>query len=97
MSKIYMCEVLVEEALISNPATRGDNFILYIEVLKKFVDTKMSLEAVFLNHKSLGIPSLETITRCRRKLQELNPTLRDQEADKIRANEKDDFIEYSKE
>lgn len=97
MSRIYQCELLVEQALIDNPETRGDNFILYIEVLRKFVDTKMSLEAIFLNHKALRIPSLETITRCRRKLQENDPSLRDEIAEKIRADEEEDFIEYSKE
>ena len=96
MAKIYQIEPLVEEALRKNPPTRGDNFLLYIDVLKKFIDPKMSLEAVFLNHAALGIPSLETITRCRRKLQERDPNLRDQKATAIRDSEKQEFEAYAK-
>lgn len=97
MARISLVEPIVEQALINDPATRCDNFILYIAVLKKFIDPKMPLEAVFLNHKALRIPALETITRCRRKLQEKNPSLRDPKAERIRANEEQEYIDYSKE
>lgn len=97
MAKIYHVETLVEEALKKNPATRGDNFILYLEVLKKFISTDLSLEEVFRNHVALRIPSLETITRCRRKLQEQNPDLKTERATKIRKDEEKDFKKYSKE
>ncbi len=97
MSRINQIEPLVEEALMHNKECRGDNFILYLEVLKKFIDTNLSLKDVFLNHKILGIPSLETITRCRRKLQERNPELRDENASRIRANEEAKYEEYAME
>lgn len=96
MAKIYAIEPIVAEALQNVPATRGDNFILYIEVLRKFIDPKMSLQAVFENHKTLGIPSLETITRCRRKIQERNPELRDEAADKVRKDEEKEFVDYAR-
>lgn len=97
MSKINLIEPVVEEALIQNPATRGDNFILYIEVLKKFVNVELPLDYVFANHKSLGVPALETITRCRRKLQELNPNLRDEKAKRIRHKEEESYKDYASE
>lgn len=97
MAKISIVEPIVEEALRINPNTRGDNFLLYIAVLKKYINPRMSLEAVFENHKTLGIPSLETITRCRRKLQEKNPELRDSVADKVRRTDEKEFVEYSRE
>lgn len=96
MAKIKTVEPLVMTALKEEPKTRGDNFFLYIAVLKNFIDPKMSLEAVCENHKTLGIPSLESITRCRRKIQEQNPELRDAAADKVRAEEEQEFIEYSR-
>lgn len=96
MAKISIVEPLVEEALRINPATRGDNFLLYVAVLKKYIDPKMSLQSVFENHKTLGIPSLETITRCRRKLQEKNPALRDEVADKVRKDDEMEFVEYAR-
>jgi hypothetical protein len=96
MAKIYAIEPIVAEALQNVPATRGDNYILYIEVLRKFIDPRMSLQSVFENHKTLGIPSLETITRCRRKLQEKHPELRDAAADKVRRADEQEFVEYSR-
>lgn len=96
MAKISVVEPLVEKALRDNPKTRGDNFYLYIDVLKTFIDPKMSLEAVFENHKTLGIPSLETITRCRRKLQGKYPELRDDAADKVRQDEEKQFVNYAR-
>lgn len=96
MAKIYQVEPIVFEALKDNPKTRGDNFLLYIDVLRKFIDPKMSLQSVFENHKTLGIPSLETITRCRRKIQAQNPELRDAAADKVRQDDEQEFVEYSR-
>ncbi len=96
MSKIQMIEPMVENALIHHPETRGDNFLLYVEVLKRFIDTRLPLEDVFRRHKELGIPSLETITRCRRKLQEKDPSLRDSAADELRRREAEQYYKYSK-
>ena len=96
MARINVIEPLVEEALINNKSCRGDNFILYLEVLKKFIDTDLSLKDVFLHHRELGIPALETITRCRRKLQEKNPELRDEAVAKVREQEQENYIDYSR-
>ena len=96
MAKIKVVEPLVMEALINNKESRKDNFVLYVEVLKHFINPKMSLEDICLNHKILGIPSLESITRCRRKIQEENPKLKDPGAAKIRAKEEKEYKEYAK-
>ena len=97
MSRIKLIEPLVEDALINVPETRKDNFILYIEVLGRFIDPKISLQEAFLNHKLLGLPELETITRCRRKLQEKNPELRDKEAVSVREKEQEEYRDYAME
>ena len=94
MARINIIEPLVEEALINNKACRGDNFILYLEVLKKYIDTNLSLKDVFLHHRELGIPALETITRCRRKLQERNPELKS-EASIEREKESNAYVDYA--
>jgi hypothetical protein len=96
MAKVKVIEPLVEEALINNKASRGDNFILYLEVLKKFIDLNLSIKDVFLNHDLLGIPSLESITRARRKLQEKHPELKDEVVAAIREKEEQDYIDYSR-
>lgn len=96
MAKIKLIEPLVEEALINNKACRGDNFILYLEVLKKYIDLNLSIKDVFLNHDLLGIPSLESITRARRKLQEKHPELKDLQAVLIREQEEQQYINYAR-
>lgn len=95
MARINLIEPLVEEALINNKACRGDNFILYLEVLKKYINLDLSIKDVFLNHINLGIPSLESITRARRKLQEVNPNLRDEKTLKIRSKEEQEYKDYA--
>ena len=57
------------------------------EVGKKF-------ESVMFNAKNKGI-SFESITRCRRKLQEKNPELKDEETVKRRSVKEKEFIRYS--
>ena len=47
------------------------------------------------NAKNKGI-SFESITRCRRKLQEKNPELRDEETAKMRNRKQKEYIKYSK-
>mgnify|MGYP001623094613 FL=1 len=46
------------------------------------------------NAKNKGI-SFESITRCRRKLQEKNPELKDEETVKRRSVKEKEFIRYS--
>lgn len=96
MARLKMIEPLVEEALINNKSCRGDNFILYLEVLKKYIDLNLSIKDVFLNHDLLGIPSLESITRARRKLQEKHPELKDVQVALIREQEEEAYIDYSR-
>ena len=47
------------------------------------------------NAKNKGI-SFESITRCRRKLQEKNPELRDEETVRKRNKKQEEYIKYSK-
>ena len=94
MSKIKELEPLVEHALITNPEARKDNFILYVEVLKRYINMSLPIQSVFMNHKALGIPSLESITRCRRKIQERNSSLKNKNATAIRSKEEEEHRNY---
>ena len=96
MAKISIIEPLVEKALRDNVAAREDNYILYIEVLENYIHVdSVSFKDVCLHHVELGIPSLESITRCRRKLQEKFPELAGENR-KVRENEEQIFREYSR-
>lgn len=76
--KIYN---LVEKLLKTIPATRNSDKLLFTEVYRylgaiKQVSWFGDKEAVLLTSLLSGdLPSWETISRCRRKLQELKPDL----------------------
>ena len=63
-------------------------------MLKKYIDLDLSIKDVFINHKILGIPSFESITRCRRKLQERNSDLKS-EASLKREQEAKNYVDYA--
>lgn len=96
--RVQQVKPLVHEALINNPATRADDFLLIYEVLKHFVTEKMPLETVLINHIALGVPSFASIIRIRRKLQEQDPSLEPSDTVKeIRKIEEQQYIEFARE
>ena len=95
MARIQKVQPLVYNALVDNPETRTDDFILVLEVLKNFVTPEMRLETVLEHHRELGIPSFASILRSRRKLQRKYPELVNETAAKIRAEEEREYKEYA--
>lgn len=96
MSKTYDLEPIVDCVLREFPDTRGDNFLLCVYVWNKFTDTTQALDHIFVNHKEFGIPSFESITRCRRKLQERDPSLRpDWRTREARKAEEAEMVDYA--
>ena len=78
MTKLKELEPVVKEILKQNPATRGDDDLLYLDVLDKMEVnlSDFSAESFLLNYRKLGIPTIETIGRCRRKIQEKDNSLK---------------------
>lgn len=78
MKKIYDVHRIVEQLLIDDPMTRENDNILYISVCRKLnpIVLGMDFETVMRNTTCMGIPSIKTVERCRRKLQETHPALR---------------------
>lgn len=93
--RIQKVQPLVHNALIYNPVTRTDDFLLVLEVLKNFVTAEMSLETVLEHHIELGVPSFASIVRARRKLQAKYPDLVNEKAAEIRAEEEKEFRAYA--
>ena len=95
---IQKTEELVYQSLTTNKYARQDDFILYGAVLKKLgVDLHESLGAFLSTAKQKGyIPSFETVSRCRRKLQAYNHALVDEDAQKERKEAQERFKEYSR-
>ena len=95
MARIAKVQPLVYNALVYNPATRGDDFLLVLDVLNNFVTAEMPLETVLTHHIELGIPSFETISRIRRKLQSKYPELVNPAMLKTREQERGEFRAYA--
>jgi hypothetical protein len=78
MNKLYKVEDIVKTALIENPETREDDFLLIAEVYHRIdpLLVKYPFSQLMLSHKELKLPSFKSMTRCRRKLQNLYPNLK---------------------
>lgn len=69
---------IVEQILTENPATRDDDMLLYGAFMARFmiVGIDESFYHVCSTAKSRDLPSYESISRARRKVQEQYPHLR---------------------
>ena len=90
---------LVKEILERFPATRDNDQLLYYRVCEAINPKSLTSNwgYVLLNRKEFMIPSIETVGRCRRKLQEKNSDLRASSKVKgFRAEREAEFREYAK-
>lgn len=83
MRKIINAAKLVRHILEERPETRDDDHLLYLRVLEIVSDydecmdiDSLSVSNFFLHFNDLHLPSYETISRARRKVQEKHPELR---------------------
>ena len=97
MKSLKRLEEIVEEILRNDQLAREDDCYLILQVISKIYPYEIGkrFETVMCNAKNKGI-SFESITRCRRKLQERNPELRDEETVKKRNEKQKEYIKYSK-
>ena len=85
----------VMEVLTTYPASRSSDRLLIAEVYRRFYDTYRQPFFVVMSRNDL--PSFETITRCRRKIQEEHEELRAiTPIERERINRQIDFIEYAR-
>ena len=91
---------LVKQILETVPQTRNDDNLLYYRVCDA-IDSDVlgfSFGWVLMSMKELNIPSIETVGRCRRKLQNQYPELRANETvEGFRELNEQTFREYAKE
>lgn len=82
MKELTTTTNLVKHVLETVPETRDSDNLLYLEVIKVISAEKgvnllgLPMEQFFKQLTSHTIPSIETVGRCRRKLQEKYPELR---------------------
>lgn len=99
MAKLQKVEAIVERVLDRLPVTRDDDFLLIYNVYKFMnEDTPyMDFRRVMRDHEALGLPSFESITRARRKVQSEKPELRpSKKAKKIRTEEERAYRQYAR-
>lgn len=96
MERLKKLEPLVEKALREIPETRFDYFILYAEVCKNFIPMDFAFGVVMYGHRSLGIPSYQSVARIRRLLQTKYPELRSEVNKEERIQGESDYREYSR-
>lgn len=98
MEKLQNMELIVELVLEEWPVTRNDDCLLMVGVCKKLgVDIyNISYRDAMVKRKKLNIPNWETVTRCRRKIQERRPDLISPKAEQRRRKAESEFKSYSR-
>lgn len=99
MSRVKNIEPIVKRVLEENYEARNDDFILIAEVysLLNECTCHYSFNDIMIHHKNFSLPSIESITRARRKVQSMYADLRASEGTRrVRASEELDFREYAK-
>jgi len=87
---------LVLEVLTKVPETRSSDRILISEIYTNYYDVGNMAFWQVMEEPNLNLPSFETITRCRRKIQETHPELRAvKEVEAERFDRQIDFREYA--
>lgn len=99
MARLKMVEQAVKAVLTAYPDARDDDFILINRVYQelKFGVGSTYFDELMTRHKELHLPSFESITRARRKLQQEYISLRASAGKRaIRELEQDEFRSYAR-
>ena len=98
MGKLRNTTMLVRQVLATVPEARNSDNVLYIEVVR-LIDQNVlrtPFAVVMQNLKLFNLPSIETVGRCRRKLQARFPELRaDKEVEEFRKGLEEFFREWA--
>ena len=97
--KLKGIEKNVFELLLNDRRTRGDDFVLYARYIETYRPelSYMSFINLFVLHNQFDLPSYESITRTRRKLQGKYLALRPTETTrKNRKTQEETFIQYAR-
>lgn len=96
VNKIKNIEKIVKEILEEDELARRDDCYLILKVVEKLypMEVGKTFYSVMISATNRGI-SFETITRARRRVQQKNPWLKDEETSKIREEEQKEYIDYA--
>ena len=99
MTELKNTTLLVKQVLETVPAARNSDNLLFIEVVK-IINVNLifrPLAEVLTNLKKYDLPSIETVGRCRRKLQAEFPELKAKKfVQEVRDDREEEFREWAK-
>ena len=92
------CESKVYDILKDHPETRSNDYLLYYLycIQSADIDPSLSFAEAMQKHYELNLPSWETVTRCRRKIQERNTWLKPEASRVRRQKRRKDFETYAR-
>lgn len=96
--KLLKLEDIVKPILEESIAARNDDFYLYYKVLE-VINPRVNdfcLSTVLISHNDLNMPSYESVSRVRRKIQAKCPELASERVKKRRMKEIETYKEYAK-
>ena len=98
-TELYNVKQHVTQLLKEEPETRDNDDLLFVKVYERINPKAVGLPyfVVMANRKRYGLPTIETIRRCRQKAQELNPELRgSKKSRKARAEKQEEFEAFAR-
>ena len=96
VEKLKDLEKVIKPILEEKPQTRDDDYLLYAELIAKYVPKALEYPArTFLQyHNELNLPNIKSVERARRKLQAKYPELASERAKK-RAEQQAVYVDYA--
>jgi hypothetical protein len=99
--ELNLLKDLVTETLKQGKTFRENDDLLYLTICIKLYSnrgsiTNMTVADFFTNRKKYGLPTFESVSRCRRKAQEENPALRPcEKVQKAREYKREEIYHWS--
>ena len=94
MSRLKTLENVVFKILSEYPIARKDDRFLVTAVYSRYTCVDAPFSKVMEDHT---LPPFESITRCRRKIQETNEKLRaDYDTEQVRLELQEEYIDYAR-
>jgi hypothetical protein len=100
--KLNELEKEVRGFLISNPKTRASDDLLYAMLIEGRLQRmgkslqRISAHDYLLHYRKYGLPTIESVGRCRRKLQEKDETLKPSEKVQLHRKEmQNSYVKYA--
>ena len=104
MKRLKELSIRVKSILEANESTRNSDNVLYLHVLRSYGEErgldidKMSVPLLLLHCRDMGLPSLESTGRARRKIQALYPELRaDDDVQAMKEEQEERYRNFARE